>query len=283
MTAAVPVTIPGGYLHEGTWRRELWLKPWSGRDEMSVFEHSAGALPATLCTALLGGCVSLTGRVPAGRAFVMQLTVGDREALLLHLRRMAAGDRLSCVVKCHVCAEPMDLDLRISELLLPAYAHDGWDHEAILTAAGKRYRIVFRLPNGEDQERAAAEAGDDEAVSLILRRCVRSLASDQDDGIDAVDPALASELSRVMAGLDPQAELFVDCRCPSCGAPLRSLFDAAHYVLREVSLGTEALFREIHAVANHFHWREADILAMSARKRRRYVALIEQANAGRRK
>jgi hypothetical protein len=34
------------------------------------------------------------------------------------------------------------------------------------------------------------------------------------------------------------------------------------------------LFEEIHHLAYHYHWAEADILAMSRAKRRRYLALL---------
>lgn len=34
------------------------------------------------------------------------------------------------------------------------------------------------------------------------------------------------------------------------------------------------LYKEVHHLAFHYHWAEAEILAMSRAKRRRYLALL---------
>ena len=38
----------------------------------------------------------------------------------------------------------------------------------------------------------------------------------------------------------------------------------------------EALYREIHCLAQHYHWEESGILGLTHARRRRYLALIEQ-------
>jgi hypothetical protein len=43
--------------------------------------------------------------------------------------------------------------------------------------------------------------------------------------------------------------------------------------------GADALFREVHALASHYHWSETDILTMTRRQRRRYLSLIAEAQA----
>jgi hypothetical protein len=251
---------------------------------MFLFEQPPGAAPASLSSALLGRCISINGDQPAGIAFARRLTVGDREALLLHLRRQISGEGISCVSQCGQCGEQIDIDLRVSDLLVAPYAHQGLDYDEIFDAAGVRYRVSFRLPNGEDQEQAAAAArsGDEAAVALLLQRCVRSLETADRKPVDPIPAELAGEISRLMAARDPQAELLVDCECPACGAELRLLFDAGQFVLREARIHSGELFREVRALAAHFHWSEADILAMSPRRRRRYVESIEESGAGRR-
>jgi hypothetical protein len=282
MTGSVAVTIPGGFEHAGAWRRELQVRPWGGREEMLLFEQSAFTTPAARATELLARCISVDGRQPAGREFARRLTVGDREALLLQLHSLTMGDRLSCVLVCSACGEPMDLELRATELLSPPAAYEGSEHQAAFAAQGRRYHVVFRLPNGADQEIGASlmARSEEEALRTVLGRCVASVT--QDDGTPQADipPELTGELSQRMAALDPQAELLLDCACAHCGAQVRSLFDAAHYVLHEVTRGAEALLRDIHAIAGAFHWREAEILAMSAKRRRNYVTLLGGAAVG---
>jgi hypothetical protein len=170
----------------------------------------------------------------------------------------------------------MDLDLKASELLLPSYSYQGWQHRATCADAGGSFEVQFRLPNGADQECAAALVQHDEeqAVLLVLRRCIKSLADEDGRPIEGVPPAVACELPQLMADLDPQAELALNAACPACGAIVQLFFDTAQYLLREIAQSSELLFHEVYLLASHYHWSEAEILAMTGSRRRRYLAVI---------
>ena len=209
---------------------------------------------------------------------VRALTVGDREALVLHLRRLTLGDRFSAVINCPSpgCGEPMDLDLRVSDLLLSPYADPRAFHEAVLPTDRGSYQVRFRLPDGGDQEGAAALAGRGmEAVPLILGRCVRSIVLDGEPvSTDDLPADAVARLSEVMAELDPQAELLLRLNCPECGHEFTSLLDAASFFFQEVADRVGHLFHEVHRIASNYHWSEAAILGMTARRRQVYLALI---------
>jgi hypothetical protein len=285
MSEAVEVTVPGGYELRGAWLRSLWLRSWQGCDEMLLCERGDAMTPAAWTTSLLARCVSLDGGSrPAGADFVRSLTVGDREALLLHLRRITLGGRMSCVFGCPACAEKMDLDLEAAALLLPPYAHDGHVHRARMDGDGAAWDVAFRLPNGGDQEAAAALVRRDEqkAVALVLRRCIQSIAATSGEAPGDVPPAVARALPGLMSELDPQAEMLLDATCPSCHEAVRLCFDAGQYLLREVAQRAGALFREVHLLASQYHWSESEILAMTAARRRRYLEVIGDAPRERR-
>ena len=78
--------------------------------------------PVTWTNALLSRCLT---HLPPGEAVtsprIAALTVGDREALLLHLRRLTFGDRMQCTLTCPQsdCGELMDFELNVSDLLQP--------------------------------------------------------------------------------------------------------------------------------------------------------------------
>src|SRR5262245_59775652 len=96
------VTLPSGVWANGTRRRDVGLRPLTVADEARLLlDDSEHHLPAHRVSELLGRCLtSLEAEdVPDPRA----LTVGDREALLLHFRRLTTGEDLACVV---VCPEP---------------------------------------------------------------------------------------------------------------------------------------------------------------------------------
>ena len=95
MTAAIDVTLPGGLLVGGERRQDAVLRPLAGEDEAFLLEDAAGLSPAARTTALLARCVERLGPVePVGAEDVRALTAGDREALLLELRRLSFGERL---------------------------------------------------------------------------------------------------------------------------------------------------------------------------------------------
>ena len=88
---------------------------------------------------------------------------------------------------------------------------------------------------------------------------------------------MREHLALVMAELDPQAALDLAAVCPACGVEFLAPFDAAEFLRQELMLTGDALFREVHLLASHYHWDEADILALPRRRRRRYLACLGEA------
>src|SRR5262249_52009213 len=129
------VEIPGGIRLEGGWRRDAVLRPLAGRDEAFLLQQASALTPAARATAILARCLRRLGPVSTvTTGLAGSLSVGDREALLLHLRRLTLGERMSCVLGCPACGEKHDLALDVSELLLPSYPHACDTHETIVRA-----------------------------------------------------------------------------------------------------------------------------------------------------
>lgn len=261
MPVVVDVSLPGGLFVEGERCQDAALRPLTGEDEAFLTEQGDGLSAPARATALLARCLERLGPFqPVPQDAVRALTAGDREALLLQLRRVTFGERLECVVTCPDpdCGERMDLDLRVGDLLLESYDDARPEHEA--------GAVRFRLPTGADLEAAAEAAGDglDRAERLLLERCL--VAGEPDSRIDDL-----------MAELDPQADLELVVACPACGRELTVVFDAGEFLAREVGLGRDALLREIHLLALHYHWPESELMAMTAGRRRRYLAYLAEA------
>jgi len=280
--AAVEVEVPTGLRRGEEFQRRLWLRPWSGEDVAALGEGSgAEALLAERTSELLGRCLSLDGgATAAGAAVARSLTVGDREALLLHLHRLTRGERLDLVAACPRCGERLELELRVADLLLPTAIACEAEPRIELPGASDAVAVRVRLPTGEDQERAARRAAADAETAAardLLRACVLEVA-----GADAVDARPASALTRDLeealaerlGELDPQAEIRLAASCPHCRADIELGFDAGELVHTEIDGAYERLFREVHSLALHYHWSEREILAMTARRRRRYLELL---------
>jgi hypothetical protein len=279
---AAVITLPGGCWIDGTRHRKVGLRPISGSDEDFLLDAGSLLPPAHRSTALLARCLERLG--PAGPVTVetvRSLTVGDREALLLHLRRLTLGDRLQGVVDCPIsdCGEKMDLDLKVGDLLLPPYEDHRRSYEAAVADNGSDYRVRFRLPTGADQEDVAVVARTDSeaAAELILHRCVESVTRENGEPVETLPPAVAHRISDVMSELDPQAELTLSLTCPACDHTFHVPFDTASYLFRELDGHVMRLYREVHLLAFYYHWSEAEIIDMPDRKRRLYLELLEEA------
>lgn len=279
-SAATRVSVPGGVLRDGGLVRELTLRPVSGADEAFLLESAAGSLPSERATALLARCLE----EPDAPELADRLTTGDREALLLHLRRITLGDAMECLVACPACGERMELDLRVSNLLVPPYEGIAAGYELERSSEAISYRVRFRVPTAEDLDAAAALARQDPAAGEdeLFRRCVlRAEAGGAELPALALPASVREAVTDEMAARDPQAELALELRCPSCSAESSVVFDAATFLLQELDRRAERLLEEVHTLALRYHWSEADILAMSARRRVQYLELLATAGGRR--
>jgi len=262
------VCLPGGLaLGEGWCLRQAELRALSGREEEWLASHPTA--PSTLAvTETLRGCLLRLGGAGTDRDTVRQLPVGDRDFLMLRLRALTLGEMFRAVVVCPTCRERMDVSFHATDVPVesggpaqPEYALD------LPVASGGLRRIRFRLPTGADQE-AVLGLDAETARTALLGRCLLG-----DDGA----PLTPGECDEVEVAMERQAtriDLELDLTCPDCGASFTLPFDTTAFFLQELRAGTRQLMREFHSLAFHYHWSEADILAMQRGRRRLYLSLL---------
>ena len=270
MEQAVEVRLPGGVVVDGARRTDARLRRLNGHDQEALLAL-AGAPAARAGRVLLDRCLgSIGGRAAAGDA-VGGLAVGDREALLWQLRLVSLGDRLAAVVECRHCHEKLDVDLRVGDLLQPAYPE--WGDSFTEDFAGRR--VWFRLPTVADHEAVldVARADGELAARSLLGRCV--VAVDGHPATDGELVAVGPAVEERVAALDPQAETVLDIHCPHCGASTAHALDAAEFLVEELTRTGRYLFQEVHTLAWYYHWGEDEILGLTVDKRRRYLELIQ--------
>ncbi len=272
-----PVTLPGGQWRDGERHVQATLRSLTGADEVFLVDHGGQLSLAARTTALLARCmVALGGISPVTAEAVRDLTVGDREALLLRLRAALFGDRLDAVFECPApgCAEKLEIALSIADLLQPEYEHYVAAYEEPMGTGDTRRLVRFRLPTGADQEAVAGLAGSDVACAArqLLERCVLSVAGHNPG------PGDLDEIGELVAlrweELDPQAETSLRLSCPACGSEFATGLDAGVFLFEELAARSAHLFHEVDALARAYHWSEAEILALSIQRRRRYIELL---------
>jgi len=275
------VTIPHGYLTDGILRHEVCLRELRGEDIVFLSDECHGLIPAQWTTEVLMRCVTRLGPGRPTYAEVRSLTLGDREALLLHLRRLTWGEHLRCVLTCPLpgCHEKLDLDLRVGDLLVHPYDDVVELYERRLVGADGHTALVrFRLPTGSDQEISSVLAVSDAsaAVDVMLEKCVESVVFSDGRALPKLSSELVDQLSVCMAECDTQAEIKLEVTCTACEGTFTALFNSADFILQELQEESRILYREIHQLAHHYHWSPKDILEMSTKRRRRFLKQLEE-------
>jgi len=257
-------TLPGGLMlqsHQMLSRASL--RPLSGRDEEWLARHRN--MPSSVRVSwLLNQCLLALDDYPVNCELVRQMLVGDREFLIMQLRRITLGDHVQAVVNCPACNNKMDVDFRLDAVSVQARPQT----DASFTLGLRGRTVRFRLPNGGDQEAAAL---DPDPVEVLLSRCViengdQPLCSDERE-------ALIDEIER----LAPQMDVELDLACPECSHQFTQTFDTTAFFFDEVAVKAEELLHEVHTLAFYYHWSESEILGLERRRRRAYLALLHEA------
>jgi hypothetical protein len=183
------------------------------------------------------------------RAELAELTVAERDALLLRLRALTVGPRLAGFAQCPACAERLEFVL---------------DSEALL-GAGKSPEadLRFRLPDSRDLA-AAAQCEDAAAARrLLAERCVPGADSEE-----AV-AALAAEMAQV-AG---PADVVLALTCPACEKAWEAVLDIASFFWTETRAAARRLLSEVDELARAYGWDEQVVLGLTPRRRQSYLDL----------
>jgi hypothetical protein len=79
-----------------------------------------------------------------------------------------------------------------------------------------------------------------------------------------------------MAEADPLAEVLVDLACPACGKTFVADLDLGSFVWAELRTHARRLLREVDTLARAYGWTEAQVLALSDRRRTAYLELVSE-------
>jgi hypothetical protein len=194
------------------------------------------------------------------RRRLAEISIGERDELLLSLRRRFFGDQLEAVCRCEHCGEPNEFAIDASAL--PVRPERDGSPAVSLERDG--VTIAVRLPNSFD---VAAVAGLDEEQALhdLIARCtIGDVVASGDD---------VEQLDALMREAEPLAALDLGFACCACARSNAVAFDAAAFLWSDVADASRRLLFDVDALARAYGWSEAEILALSPRRRASYVRL----------
>lgn len=256
--------LPGGLVENGTRRRDWAFRPLSGALELALAEANerAASTPAAV-TSALALALDRLGDEAATPPRVADLCVADRQFLMRELDRHLGHEGGWFQAECGQCGARFDFRIDYADLPVQE-AGEGYP-QAQVDMDGRQLR--FRLPTGADQERLAALPETD-ARHWLLRQLAgepEALGTPKQDLIAAAEAALEA--------VSPGIVLRVQTACPECGTANEIELDP----YRALARSSDSLLREVHQIATHYHWSEADILNLPRPRRQRYLQMIDRA------
>ena len=238
----------------------------SASDILRIWEAGTGQDPVERALTILA--VAFPGKPRDAWA---ALPVGRRDAELLALREASFGPALETAASCPRCGETVEFRLDAAELRA-RQPPDAAATEGDLSLPA--WSVRYRLPTTGDLAAAAVARDPEDGRRALAARCiVEARHDDSAVAVEDVPPEAIARMADAMAEQDPLAEVLVDFACPSCGERAQTLLDVAAYFWEEIRAQALRLLHEVHVLARAYGWREADILALSAVRRRAYLEM----------
>jgi hypothetical protein len=304
--------VPHGVTVDGKkWLRLIRLRQVTGHDEQYLSNLDTSLSPPIKTTELLSrvtaflnepgqpshswsqrinrGVIEIDSSIPTTgycgldvKELVRKLTIGDRIALLLHLRQLMFGNDIDAETSCPSCGKVVSLDLSVLSLLQPVEPEPKTEYHFNID----NFDLTIRPLQGRDQEEIVevyAHSGStskhaEQYAESVVRACIISCEPPLPKNLstDFIDK-ISSKLER----LDPQAEIILNMTCPHCNHSFITAFFAEDFILQEISVRQKQnLDQEIHWLAFYYHWSENEILSLSMKRRKKYVKLINRALSG---
>jgi T4 bacteriophage base plate protein len=230
-----------------------------------------------------------------------ELSIGQRDGLLLTLREWTFGAQIQSVATCPQCSDRLELSFNVSDIQVPTtpqislvkpkyhirsrlFRHHRYPTNSPHTVKFKDYEIQFKLPNSLDlvdclNQLPALNSGEGgtSPQKMLLERCISAIQHrGRKQEIEQLPPEVINAVVSQMAIDDPQANIQLNLSCPSCNHQWRSHFDIVSFFWSEIHAWAIRTLQEVHTIAAAYSWREADILAMNPYRRRLYLEMLRQ-------
>lgn len=290
--------LPGGYWDSaGALHREFELAVLTGHEE-ELLVQTRRSESSSLVSTLLSRAVRRLGDIsPVTEEVARQMLVADRQYLLLKLRQRTFGDVVRADIFCPWadCGKRVALEFGIGDVPVEEATERAPYYTVTLSRQAMEEdepalrEVSFRLANGADQEAVSPllSSNEAEALTALLARTIQRIGRLSPPGVEdvaALSPLARAEIEVAMERLAPRIELNIETACSECSRVFLVPFDVQRFFFGELRTDSELLYRQVHYLAYHYHWAEAEIMGMPRNKRQRYVELladeIERLNDG---
>jgi hypothetical protein len=259
--------LPGGLLQDGRLRRDFRFRTVTGELERLFSEsgHHCRSLPEQISVVLEAGLDEVAG-MPADASLVRSLSAGDRLFLILQLETLVYPEPRWVTAKCSGCGELIQFLVAPGDFPV-VEAGPGYPSMPVCLHIGD---LDLRVPTGADEEAVAQEGDEQRGLQLLLSRVLSREGGEVDISLLTQDDL--DQINRLLDNASPHVGTAAQVACPHCGEHQEIAIDPCDWLAAE----GDALDRDIHTLAFHYHWSEREILQLPRRRRERYLELIDR-------
>jgi hypothetical protein len=193
------VTLPGGLWKDGKVTRTAIVRELTGEHEEQLSRAAQSLNPFHFIDTLLKCGVKQIGDYPESDtlSLLKELLVGDREFLILEIRRATYGDEIDVEKwECPSCKGETDLHITLDEI--PIRDMDSPEDTTFEVKLRKGKSAKARLATGHDQTAVFdnPKLTQAERDSVLLSKCVTYMTNDNGQEIAAIAwPQMAQKMS----------------------------------------------------------------------------------------
>jgi hypothetical protein len=179
------VLLPGGFIQaDGSIVKYAEVRELTGVDEEIIAK--SGSVGRALNVMIQRGLVSI-GSEPAKKEDIDNLLSGDRDTILLGIRRVTFGEEVVFSVTCPACATALDVTVDVTKDI-PVKTLEDPVNDRYFTFASKMGEIEVALPTGalqkklmENTDKTVAELN-----TMLLAGCVKRINGQPSLGASSV-------------------------------------------------------------------------------------------------
>lgn len=151
------VRLPCGYLRDGDLHRDAEIVPMTGLTRKAIARDDIRNNPIKVTDIILSHCLKRVGpHTSISSRLLGDLIVGDRDFLILEIRRVSMGDTVMANVECDACKAKVEVKFKLDEIEIVKLG-DQKDYPVVdgnltLRVKGTRFESVCRFPKGSDQD-----------------------------------------------------------------------------------------------------------------------------------
>lgn len=191
---------------------------------------------------------------------VLDWPLGRRERALLHLYAAWFGDALEVRLACPRCEAALEASLPVTALLAESAPREVFTLD--IEGVERRARPVTTRDLLAVSQLGRADAARDALAGRLLL-----------DDAPLSGPSLAA-LAEAASAADPLAEIRLKTACAGCGEAFAASVEVVDHVWAAITGRAQEIVREVHELAQIYHWSEGEILGMSRTRRDAYLRMV---------